>query len=60
MKIYVFAAQHSSNPFLADAYLPREALWQVGQGNGFALIGVPGFFCASEDETNWNQRKILE
>ena len=24
--------------FVADAYLPREALWQVGQGNGFALM----------------------
>jgi LysR family transcriptional regulator, benzoate and cis,cis-muconate-responsive activator of ben and cat genes len=24
--------------FVADAYLPREALWQVGQGSGFALM----------------------
>jgi DNA-binding transcriptional LysR family regulator len=24
--------------FVADAYLPREALWQVGQGNGLALM----------------------
>ncbi len=24
--------------FVADAYLPREALWRVSQGNGFALM----------------------